>query len=69
MTTPREINRALKAEGLNVRIYRNLRGGSYYYFLDDGFDVVPSIEQYSLAGCSTESIVKHVRDAMQKEPS
>jgi len=65
MTTPREVNRALAKAGLNVKIVRNLRGGSYYYFIEDGFDVVPNIWSYSLAGWTTEKVVRWVQDSFE----
>ena len=61
MTTPRQVNRALAKAGFNTKIVRNLSGGSYYYFIDDGLDQVPSIYEYSLADRSTEWVVDHVR--------
>jgi hypothetical protein len=65
MTTVPLINKALAARGIKVRIVRNLLGGSYYYFIDDGFDVVPSIYQYTLRDCTTESVVRHVITALE----
>jgi len=64
MTTPREVNAALAKLGLNVKVVRNVRGGSYYYFIEDGFDQVPSLYAYSLGGYSTEKVVQHVLDHM-----
>lgn len=66
MTTPCEVNRALKDAGFNVRVVRNQRGGSYYYFIADGFDAVPSIYTYSLGRYTTEEVVEHVRQALPK---
>jgi hypothetical protein len=63
--TPKTVNAALKAAGFNVRIVRNVYGGSYYYFIDDGFDVVPSIYAYSLEGFTMERIVEHVRSHLK----
>jgi hypothetical protein len=69
VTTPREVNAALAKLNLNVQIVRNQLGGSYYYFVEDGFDQVPSIPAYSLAGWTTESVVKHVLDHMpERQP-
>ena len=69
MTTTPKVNKALRAAGLNVQIVRNLAGGSYYYFIGDGFDVVPSIYVYSLeaAGYTAEDIVEHVREALARD--
>lgn len=64
MTTPTEVNKALAAAGLNVKIVRNRVGGGYYYFIDDGFDVVPSIYSFNLSGYTPASIVSYVKDYM-----
>jgi hypothetical protein len=66
MTTPAKINKALKGAGFNVRIVRNQLGGCYYYFIDDGFDVVPSLYTYTVRDYPLERIIEHVADHMPK---
>lgn len=65
MATVPQVNKALKAAGLNVQIVRNLTGGSYYYFIDDGFDKVPSIYDYSLRDYDVQEIVDYVKRNME----
>ena len=67
-TTPRAVNAALLAAGLEVKIVRDPSG--YYWFRDlqtslpaRPFDV-PSIMSINLRGFSTADIVEHVRQAL-----
>lgn len=66
MTTVYQVNKALKSEGLNVKIVRNLSGGSYYYFIDDGFDKVPSIWGYTIRNYETQEVVDYVKEHMKE---
>lgn len=62
MTTPSKINKALAKAGIFGKIVRNPSG--YYYFIDELFDLVPSIYAFNLHGHTTEQVVKHVQDAL-----
>jgi hypothetical protein len=67
-TTPRAVNAALAAAGLDVEIVRHPKG--YYWFCDQQTTLparpfnVPSLYQNSLRGVSTEDVVEHVRQAL-----
>lgn len=67
MTNPRKVNAALKKAGINGKMVYNRQGGSYYYFIGDLFDKVPSIYSYNLDKTTTEDILNHVQEHMNKE--
>ncbi len=63
-TTPSKVNKALKEKGINGEIVRDNSG--YYYFAGELSDKVPSIFSNNLRGFSTEQVIKHVTDSLQK---
>ena len=65
-TTPKKINAALQKSGINGAIVRNKLGGSYYYFIGDLFDIVPTINSYNLKGFSTEDVLNYINTAIEK---
>lgn len=60
MTTPRQVNKAIKKEGIEGEIVRD-RQHEYYYFIGGLFDKVPSIYCYNLKGWTTEEIINYIK--------
>lgn len=63
MTTPRQVNQALKNAGLNVEIIRHSSG---YYWFDDESTQIASIVTNNLSGFSTAEIVEHVKEELER---
>jgi hypothetical protein len=60
----RQYGRDDKGEA-RVDIVRNLRGGSYYYFIGElGLDRVPTLYQYSLDAVDVPRVLDHVKEAL-----
>mgnify|MGYP006921383477 CR=1 FL=1 len=63
MTTPSQVNKALKAQGIPVEIVRDATG--YYWFADDSTQIA-SIMSNSLRSYTTQEIVDHVKKELER---
>lgn len=66
-TTLHQINKALIAEGIPVRI---VKGEGYFYFLDDKDQLhenVPSFYVFRLSHTTTEQVIEHVKFNLAKK--
>jgi len=59
MATPAQINKVLKAAGIDGQIVRSPKG--YYYFIGCLFDIVPAIYSNNLSGWTTDEVIKHIK--------
>lgn len=60
MTEPRRVNKELERLGIKDKLYRNVRGGCYYYFSGDEADswTSASIFVFTLRDWTTDEVIK-----------
>ncbi len=68
MTTPRQVNAALRKMGAVHTFHRNQLGGCYYYFSGGDFEI-PSIYMWSIRDYPLDRILAHYTDAVKEAQS
>lgn len=63
MTTPRQVNAALREMGAKHTFHRNQLGGCYYYFVGGDFEV-DSIYVWSISDYPLDQILDHYKAAV-----